>query len=244
MYDIHAHLLALEAVLQEVSDIDVDVILFGGDVAWGPHPRQTIQRLMELEQPARFILGNSDREVSQPLDETQGLDASQAEINVWCSDQMSGSELRWLSGHPATATLHVEGLGNVLFCHGSPRSDEEIITMATPEDRVGQALSGTREQVVVCGHTHIQFDRMVQGRRLINAGSVGLPYEGTPGAYWALLGPGVSLHRTMYDIDRAAEGMRDSGCPHVEDVFIDTITNPPNRDDTTRHFEKIATKSS
>ena len=244
LYDIHGNVSALEAVLDDVASDDVDAIVFGGDVAWGPHPRETVERLMSLDDHAVFIRGNADREVAQRLDESAGLDPVVAEITVWCADRLADGQRRWVGGQPLTTTLDVDGVGDTLFCHGSPRSDEEIITALTDDDRLIEVLGETRESVVVCGHTHHQFDRTVEGRRVINAGSVGLPYERQPCAYWARLGPDVSFRRTAYDFDAAAERMRASGCPHVDEVFIETIVRPPDQNDVIRHFESMARRSS
>ena len=76
-------------------------------------------------------------------------------------------------------TLEVDGLGPVVFCHGSPRADDEILTRITPEDVVEEACNGSA--VVVGGHTHVQFDRVAGRTRCVNAGSVGIPYEGLRG---------------------------------------------------------------
>jgi predicted phosphodiesterase len=95
--------------------------------------------------------------------------------------------------------VEVEGLGSVLFFHWSPRSDEEIITRLTADERLAPMVDDVAEPVVVCGHTHVQFDRAIDDRRVINAGSVGMPYQHQPGAYWALLTDVVELRRTEYD---------------------------------------------
>ncbi len=114
------------------------------------------------------------------------------------------------SGFAAGVVFDVDGLGLTLFCHGSPRSDTEIITTATTDERLRGILGGVEQRTVVGGHTHRQFDRRVDGWRVVNAGSVGMPYEGRPGAYcWALLGPGVELRRTAYDVDRAVVALRE-----------------------------------
>lgn len=245
LYDIHGNAPALEAVLREVSTERVDSIVIGGDVVWGPHPGATLERLTELDLPVTFIRGNADREVSEesvsgPPGESSDPDMF-SQVTDWCRRQLSERQCNWIRSQSLTATFAVESLGEALFCHGSPRSDEEIITIATPEERFLEALSNAREGTVVCGHTHVQFDRTVQGRRLINAGSVGMPYEGRRGAFWALLGPGVQFRRTEYDMDEAAARMRASGCPHVEEIFVDTIMNPPDKDATILHFEEQAT---
>lgn len=245
LYDIHGNITALTAVLHEIAGEQVDAVVIGGDVAWGPHPRAVIECLTELDVPATFIRGNADREVSEGIVSGVRGDSSDPDVFLqitdWCRQQLSELQRNWVGSQSLTATLVAESLGEILFCHGSPRSDEEIITTATPEKRFLQALSGVPEVTVVCGHTHMQFDRTVQGRRLVNAGSVGMPYEGRQGAYWALLGPDVEFRRTAYDIEGAATRMRASGCPHVEEVFVDTIINPPGRSDTIRHFEERAT---
>ena len=245
LYDIHGNVSALEAVLREIAADQVDALVIGGDVVWGPHPSAALERLTELALPVTFIRGNADREVcDEVVSDGPGGNAETdaiSQVTEWCRHELSERQRNWVRSQSLSATFDVEGLGGTLFCHGSPRSDEEIVTTATPEQRFLEALSDVRHATVVCGHTHMQFDRTVQGRRMINAGSVGMPYEGEQGAYWALLGPGVQFRRTHYDIGEATRRMRVSGCPHVEEIFIDTIVNPPDKDATIRHFEAQAT---
>src|SRR6202040_4083507 len=109
-------------------------------------------------------------------------------------------------------------LGPTLFCHASPRSDEEPITRLTPAQRLDEMLAGTAEEVIVCGHTHVQFGRTHKGRRIINAGSVGMHSEGRPGAYWLLIGPDVELRRTTYDLADAARRIRSTGYPDPDEL--------------------------
>jgi putative phosphoesterase len=99
---------------------------------------------------------------------------------------------------PLTLELDVDGLGRALFCHGSPRSEHEIITKVSPEGRLAEILAGVSADVVVHGHTHVQYDRRSAGKRLLCPGSVGMPYEGVRGAFWALLGPDVEFRGTAY----------------------------------------------
>lgn len=142
---------------------------------------------------------------------------------------------------PEKIALHVEGQGEVLFCHGSPRSDMEILTEATPEERLRDTLEGVNEDVVVCGHTHMQFDRMCSGKRVVNAGSVGMPY-GDPGAYWLLLGPDVRLQKTNYDLEAAAELVRKTGYPLAQDFADNNILKPETAQEAIKYFEKMSTK--
>jgi putative phosphoesterase len=202
LYDVHANLTALDAVLAEV---DADVILVGGDAVAGPWPAETLARLRGLEGDVRFIRGNADREIAE---QTPGL--APPHLMEFVRSRLSAEEIDFLGSLPLTESVVVDGLGDVLFCHATPRNDEEIFTGISPDDRWRAALDGVGADVVVCGHTHIQFDRRIDDIRLVNAGSVGMPYEREPGAYWALLGPDVELRRTPYaPADIAASGWPD-----------------------------------
>ena len=241
LYDIHGNYQALEAVLHEVEQHEVDVTVVGGDVAWGPFPRETIDLLLAIPN-ATFIQGNCDREVAQRFGTTEGLDETTAAINLWAADQLSEGQLKWLSQLQPTFSAEVDEFGDVLFCHGSPRSDEEIITPLSPSERLRDALSRVSQRTIVCGHTHMQFELDADVHHVVNAGSVGLPYEGLPGAYWALLGPDVKLQRTEYDVESTAEAMRRSNCPQVEEVFVENLLHPPPALEVARHFETVAAK--
>jgi putative phosphoesterase len=192
LYDVHGNLPALDAVLAEVDA--ADLILVGGDFVAGPWPSETLERLRALGDRARFIRGNADREV---VEEEKGL--APPEVMEFVRERLSEEQLAFLRSLPLTETVDVDGLGRVLFCHATPRNDEEIFTRDSPDERWAAALDGVREDVVVCGHTHIQFDRRIGDLRLVNAGSVGMPYEREPGAYWALLGADVEFRRTPYE---------------------------------------------
>jgi hypothetical protein len=105
---------------------------------------------------------------------------------------------------------------------------------------VAAAVAGVAEDVVVCEHTHVQFDRAAAGKRLVNAGSVGMPYEERPGAYWALLGPELELRRTEYDLDAAAAAIRATGFPDVDGLVRDNVLTVPAPAEATEHFERLA----
>jgi putative phosphoesterase len=220
LYDIHGNLPALEAVLAEADD--ADLIVVGGDVAWGPMPEATIDRLMELRGRARFVMGNADREVLTGLDESGRKDV--AEVTAWVHDRLTDRHHDFLESFESTLTLRIEALGETLFCHGSPRSDTEGITETTPDDDITEMVAGLDAEVVVCGHTHRPFDRVVGNVRIVNPGSVGLPY-GENGAFWALFAPDVTLKRADYDFGMAARLFEQSGVPHASEFIADII--PP-----------------
>ena len=221
--DVHGNLHALEAVLAELQGEEADAIVFGGDLAAGPLPAETLERIESLREQALFVRGNADRE---PGD--------------WVASRLDERQLRFLADLPETQELEVDDLGRTLFCHGSPRSDSEILTAVTTEERLREILAGVGPRVVVCGHTHHQFDRVVDGVRVVNAGSVGMAYEGRPGAYWALLGPDVELRRTEFDFEAAAEAFRTSGFPDGAEHAETLYRNPPSAREVAEYFERQA----
>jgi diadenosine tetraphosphatase ApaH/serine/threonine PP2A family protein phosphatase len=237
LYDVHGNLPALEAVLSEV-DTDHHIVC-GGDLVAGPMPVQCLERLRE--RGATFIRGNTDRAVAGGAG---GDDDPWAERVRWVREQLNEEQLAFVRSWPHPLSLEVDRLGPVLFCHGSPRSDEEIITAITPPKRLDPMLDGVREEVIVCGHTHVQFDRLVGDRRLVNAGSVGMPYEGEAGiACWALLGPDVELRRSRYDVDSAAEVIRVSSYPDAEEFVQEYLLAPASAEEATAQFEGLADPS-
>jgi putative phosphoesterase len=203
LFDIHGNLPALDAVLADVAG--ADVILVGGDFVAGPWPAETLERLRGLDGDVRFIRGNADREVVE--EDTVGL--APPEIMEFVRVRLSQDQLSFLSDLPLVERIDVDGLGRVLFCHATPRNDEEIFTRISPEEEWAEALADADADVVVCGHTHIQFDKRIGDIRLVNAGSIGMPYEDEPGAYWAMLGPDLEFRRTEY----APGDIADSGWP-------------------------------
>jgi putative phosphoesterase len=236
LYDIHGNLPALEAVLGELQSVGVDRLVVGGDFIWGPFPTETIDLMRELGDRAVIIAGNSDREVVDRLDVTGELPPHLVAPVRWTRERLRCDQLEFVSGLAKTCVLDVEGLGATLFCHATPRSDEELITRSTPDYAVAEVLATAEQRVVVCGHTHMQYDRASKDWRIINPGSVGMPYEREPGAYWALLGPDVRLRKTTYDVRAAVERIRATGFPHSR--FGDILLSPPRQEEMVESFEK------
>ena len=235
LYDLHGNRFALDAVLADARAEGVDLVVFGGDLVWGSFPRETLERALDPGLPALYVRGNADREVAAP-EWSEG----EGEISCWCAERLDTAHLEFLAGQSETVTVEVEGLGEVLLCHGSPRGDEERLTFLTPEDRLRDAVGGVTAGTVVCGHTHMQFDRTCGAVRVVNAGSVGMPFEGRSGAYWCVLdASGVSLRRTEYDFAGAAAAIESSGCPYAADLAKDVLA-PPGRDETAAEFEGLA----
>lgn len=241
LYDIHGNLPAVEAALAAVDAARADVIVVGGDVVPGPMPRETLELLLGLGPRAHFIRGNCDRLVVDTFDgrPLTGLPPAVRESFAWTAGQLDRRHRDFLAGLPATLAMDVQGLGAILFCHATPRDDDEIFTAITPVERLRPMLEGVAERVIVCGHTHLQFDRMVDGGRVINAGSVGMPF-GRPGAHWLLLGPDVRPMRTEYDRERAAALVRATGYPGGEEFASRHVLEPYTEDEMLRVFESGA----
>lgn len=235
--DIHGNVPALRAVLAEVEAAGVDLIVFGGDVAAGPMPVETIEVLAGYSRRARFVRGNADREMVESFDRGTGAGRP---LDSWPASVISRADRDFLSSFESKVEVEVDGLGPVICCHAGLSSDEApIITPATPDEVIAEAVASARGRLVVCGHTHMQFDRPVAGGRMVNAGSVGMPYADEPGAYWALLGPEVVLRRTVYDFGAAAEAVRRTVYPGREE-FAETIVTPPTAEEAMTVFEPMA----
>jgi predicted phosphodiesterase len=239
LYDIHGNVPALNAVLADVGRAGVDEIVWGGDVAAGPMPVETLARMREVG--GRFVMGNADREMIVDFDagrEPSDSDDEMMRTMLWAVAQIDRAERDFLAGFEESVSVDVDGLGPVLFCHGSPRSDEERITRATPPERLAPMVHGVAEAVVVCGHTHQQFDLRAAAHRVLNAGSVGMPYEGEAAAFWLLLGPDAELRRTDYDIAAAVETMRATGMPDVDKILLqESLIEPVDPEWVTQYFE-------
>ena len=226
LYDVHGNLPALEAVLREVVPAGVDRIVVGGDVMPGPLPTECLDALRGTGIRLECISGNGELDVLAALD---GADLSHVPPSFrdaihWCAAQLRSKDIVELRTWPATRSLNVPGCGDILFCHATPRSARELFTERTPEAHVEPAFAAVKESVVVCGHTHMQFDRPVGTRRVVNAGSVGMPF-GEPGAHWLLLSDSIELRRTAYDVALAASLIRATPYPASE-FAASQVTSP------------------
>ena len=226
--DVHGNAVALAAVLAELEREQPDLTVFCGDLTWGPLPDETFALVAGLN--ARFVRGNAERALLE--------NQSTTEREQWMQAHHTPEVREFLAGFEDHVIVDVDGLGPVRFCHGSPRSDEECVTPETQEARVREFTAGVDERVIVTAHVHIQFDREVAGIRSVNAGSVGLPYEGRPGAYWAMLGPGVELRRTEYDVDDAVARYRETDLPGIEEL-VEMMLTPPEPREVIDHAEQV-----
>ncbi len=233
LYDVHGNLPALQAVLADPRCASADVVVSGGDLVLGPYPAECLDAFEALGERARFLTGNCDREaVLLPVDGALGP------VARWCNERLGPERVARVARWPATVRLDVDPLGSMLFCHATPTSDLPILTRATPEKDVLRELGDVTAGVVVCGHTHVQYDRRVGGVRLANAGSVGMPYEGSPDARWAILGDeGLELVTTEYDAEAAHERLERAGFPLFRQWFVPMLDGEVSAEEATASFE-------
>lgn len=238
LYDIHGNSDALDAVLADPRARDPDVVVVGGDAVPGPFTSAALARLDALGTRVRWIRGNGEREVAAAAGATGPAPADDdlaARTAAIAAADIGAERARALGGLPLT--LELDG---VLFCHASPRRDDEMLTRLSPPERWIDALGGIGAALVVGGHTHQQDDRVVGDLRFVNAGSVGLPYEGDGAARWLWIADGAPEPRhTAYDAAAAGERILKAGWPDERSVAA-ALVEPVDAIVVTRIFEDLA----
>lgn len=229
IYDLHGNLPALEAVIKDIHQEKVDCIIMGGDIVPGPMPYETLSYLLSCDIPIEFIQGNGEVDA---LAEIRGIGANRVpkefrEVVKWSAKQLQAKYEQVLSSWKKNVQVSIEGLGEVLFCHATPRDDNEIFTRLTSEDKLLPIFSKLNVDIVVCGHTHMQFDRMIGEVRVINAGSVGMPF-GKQGADWLLLGSDIKFCHTSYNLKEAIERILLTEYPQAQEFVDKYIIEPPS----------------
>ena len=211
LYDLHGMPWALEAVLAEV---DADAIVIGGDFIYGPYPRQTLERIRALD--ATVLRGNCERDPGE-----------------WDVSQLSEEQLAWAKSLPVAAVLD-----GVTYCHATPTDDMPITTAGTPEEDVAKTFDGHAGTIVI-GHTHHQFDRRIGDLRVVNAGSVGMAYEGDVAAFWTLVEDGEPRPmRTPFDVELAVRELRASGWPNADEFVAENLLQAVTREEAIEAQER------
>jgi predicted phosphodiesterase len=223
--DIHGNLPALEAVLAEPDVAAADAVVLLGDIALGPMPAESLDLLDALGDRAVWVHGNCEREAVSAYD-GEPVPGPNGDAARDTASMLLPRHRGLIDGLPLTVSLDVDGLGMVLFCHATPRRDDECVLVDSPMTVWRRALAGVQEPLVVMGHTHMPFDRLVDGRRAVNPGSVGMSY-GAPGACWALLGPSVELRRTPYDVEAAVARIEAGAHPDAAARAHEYVVAPP-----------------
>ncbi len=248
IYDIHANLPALQAVLDDIEQCNVDLVIVGGDVIAGPMPSATLAALQNFARPMQFILGNAEAELLRcvagaPIN---GLtERADAEAR-WQASVLSTPEIDFIASWANIISLHVAGLGEVLFCHATPHSNIEIFTTQSDAARLRQLFQPLTADYVICGHTHMPFQRTLDDLQIINAGSVGMPF-GKTGADWLLIDAAPQLRHTDYDLNAAARVISASNYPEATEFATNNVLQSPSQAQALTflsHFETIQINAS
>ncbi|MBO0681689.1 MAG: metallophosphoesterase family protein [Candidatus Dormibacteraeota bacterium] len=241
LFDIHGNLPALEAVLSTASAAGAERLLVGGDVVDGPLPRQTLDRLLAVRPLPLFLRGNTERAlVPSQIARGEAEAGRPTALQQWVAAQLTQGQLRFLAELPRCIRMDA-GAIRLLFCHATPRSDRELFTPATPPRRLRSIFEDVDADVVVCGHTHIQFDIAVEGLRIFNAGSVGMP-TGEAVAQWALIDDSIRLMRTPYDLEAAKGEIGGSGYPGAARFIEENLERPYQVASAVAYFEARASE--
>jgi putative phosphoesterase len=227
--DIHSNVVALEAVLEDLGQQGkTDHILVTGDMfAFGAAPNEVLALLRQLPR-ARFLRGNAERYLLEGTYPTarNGYDWRQELLLTfrWTAEQLGPQGLAFLTLLPSSLLIPIHDR-LLLAVHGSPRCDEEGLTLQTEASEFEQMKLDPRIAIIVCGHTHIPMDRRVGHLRVVNAGSVGIPFDGDPRASYALIsteplesgGPiQVEIRRVTYDVEKAVGRFYARKCPAAD----------------------------
>jgi putative phosphoesterase len=205
--DVHGNLPALDAVLADVAREGFGVLISAGDQVSGPMPAECLERLRGLDLPVEWVRGNADRHACSPPDDAHPMD-------VFAHERLSDEQRAFVASWEPTVSV-----GDVLVCHGTPASDEEVVTVLTMPDRLTRVLEGVTGRLVVGGHVHHQFTQSLRYVTWVNAGSVGMPYEGRPGAFWLEIDDGRPiLRRSDYDVEAALEAIAATGYPDLDEL--------------------------
>jgi diadenosine tetraphosphatase ApaH/serine/threonine PP2A family protein phosphatase len=232
--DVHGNTAALDAVLASEEFAQAGAVAFLGCTTTGPDPRGVLERCADLAMPVFHLAGNGERWV---LELASGVRPAEREVDEWLVAAHGDHGLATIGSWPGGLRVTHPPVGGLRLCHGSPRSDIELLTSLTGDDRLREATAGVEEAVVVHGHTHVQYQRDAVGKVITGAGSVGLPYAAGPGARWALVSDQVRLVVTRYDLDRAEALIAATGYP--ADAYLKTLRQPPSPEAKTADAEKL-----
>lgn len=199
---------------------------------------ECMRALASIPTPVSYLAGNGDRTTlayrsGQTLEE---VPEKYRDGMQWVSHHLEESYAREIDDWPQTIELGIDGLGSVLFCHATPYSDTDIFTVNTSERVLRQLLATIEADLIVCGHTHMQFERIVGTKRVLNSGSIGMPF-GEPEACWLALGPDVQFRQTTYDLESAANRILATDFPRAKAFCEESLLKRPSKEDMLRVFD-------
>jgi putative phosphoesterase len=221
--DIHSNLLALENVIKDIENNNIQEIYCLGDlVGYGPRPNEVIELLRELKIPT--IMGNYDKGIGFEKDDCGCAYTSWEEIETgkesieWTTRNTSQGNKEFLRNLLKKIELEINGK-RILLVHGSPRRINEYLYEDRPEKSVRRMLNSLNVDILGCGHTHLHYFKIVNGVYIVNPGSVGKPKDGDPRSSYASIDMGkeveVNFRRVEYPVEKVAEEIIQVGLPKV-----------------------------
>lgn len=231
--DIHGNLVSFEAVLKDIEQQNLNEIVFLGDIATlGPFPNEVVALLKKLGCPC--IIGNHETYLFKPTLGHKYMRGTQwfTDTLTWCRGQLTPDDYKFLRTFEPIMKFSLGENSSLICYHGSPRSNVENIFATTSPAEVEEMLAGYKATVMVGGHTHIQMMRQHKGIMVVNAGSVGMPFEEMPfdgpgprvmpWAEYAIIHAenghvSVEMRRVMVDIKKVKDTAMSSRMPEPTD---------------------------
>lgn len=179
--DVHGNLVSLETVLADIERQNVNEIIFLGDAATlGPQPHEVLQRIKELGCPC--VIGNHETYMFRPALGQAYMGGTQwfNDILTWCRARLTPEDYTFMRSFQPMLKVKLEGGSSLICFHGSPRRHTDNILATTPPEELDEMLAGRKATIMAGGHTHVQMMRQHMGMLVVNAGSVGMPFEQMP----------------------------------------------------------------
>lgn len=229
--DVHANRLALEAVLADAKELGVDQYVFLGDLVMkGPDPAGVFNLVRGLN-PLCWLKGNTDMWLEESGQAAGPVSPQEQELREYLSyakAKLSPDAAAFLMALPVQKAIDFEGV-KILCVHGSPRAVDEAMNQRVSRDNLKQMIKGVKEDMILCGHTHVPFQEVVDGVKIYNGGSVGSPLDGDNKAAYGILDitdgePVFVVRRVAYSVEGAIGLARGSNFP-----------NPRNYEYSLRH---------
>jgi putative phosphoesterase len=222
--DIHANAVALEAVVADLRVQAPDAVVCLGDITMrGPQPAEVVDLVRALA-PWAVVRGNYDHMFTRKSRANWEAKSYKHELALrayeYDCERLSGADQAWLGNLPTEHRAEVDGVAVELF-HAGPDSLNEIVWPWAPLEDLCRLRSDEATQLVLFGHVHHAFVRQAEGCLVVNAGSVGGPYDGDSRASYAVVdinqgSLAVQLRRVAYDVDRTIQIARERSMPDLD----------------------------
>jgi putative phosphoesterase len=231
--DIHGNILALEKVLEDIRNQGINNYIILGDIIMvGPDPAATLHLIRNLN-PIAWIKGNTD----MWLEEFNGIEEKPGgfkekpyyEFYLYARKRLSSAEINFLAALPEKVSLNIGG-STILCVHGSPRSITDEMDNRITNEEMAQMMVGVKEEIVLCGHSHIPYLGIIKGKHVFNVGSVGRPLDGNISASYGLLDlhepgkPDLLLKRVNYPVHETIRMAKESGLPYIKIYEYNLLT--------------------